>query len=205
MNFDYEQIYSTGRTVKVERFTNIDFIISNYTIFVETFGTGTETSYNDHFIIEFENLKKKIGLLEITIPNTWTSIKNHLKVGTQVKASGLYHYNKNGDLSFIQIEQFTYKDIHISNKEILSSQGKTGVNRELLKNKKILTMLIIWIVSLFLMIISIKIFGLLFLIDTIIMATYATINNKKLGINADDLLEKSGLEKIEQQYKKVSK
>lgn len=139
------------------------------------------------------------------MPNTWTSIKNHLKVGTQVKANGLYHYNKNGDLSFIQIEQFTYKDIHISNKEILSSQGKTDVNRELLKNNKILTMLIIWIVSLFLMRISIKIFGLLFLIDTIIMVTYATINNKKLGINADDLLEKSGLEKIEQQYKKVSK
>lgn len=45
MNFDYEQIYSTGRTVKVERFNNIDFIISNYTIFVETFGTGTETRY----------------------------------------------------------------------------------------------------------------------------------------------------------------
>lgn len=51
MIFDYEQIYSTGRTVKVERFNNMTFIISNYTIFVETFGAGTETSYNEHFII----------------------------------------------------------------------------------------------------------------------------------------------------------
>lgn len=209
MSFDYEQIYSKGRTVKVEKFNNMTFEISSYTIFIENLGgsgpSDTGNTYNEHYIIELENTSNEIGLFEISMPTVWTSIKNHLKLGTKITANGLFHYDTNGNLTYIEINTIYYNDICISKNEISSNKGKTSTRRELLGNKPILTMLIIWIVSLFLMRTSIKIFGTLFLIDTIIMAIYATINNNKLGIKADNLLEKSGLEKIEQQYKKVSK
>lgn len=206
MSFDYEQIYSKGRTVKIEKFNDMTFEISSYTIFIENLGASdTENTHNEHCIIELENSNNEIGLFEISMPTVWTSIKNHLKVGTKVTANGLFHYDTNGNITYIEIDSIYYNDICISKTEISSSKGKTSTHRNLLENKPILTMLIIWIISLCLMGISIKIFGILFLIDTIIMAIYATINNKKLGINADNLLEKSGLEKIEQQFKRVSR
>ena len=203
MSFDYEQIYLTDKTVKEEKFNNIAFKISNYTLFVETYGSGPDESHFEHYIIELENPSKQMGLLEISIPNVWTSIKNHLRIGTEVNANGLYHYDKNENLKYIEVESFRYNNIYISNKEVSSDKGKTTANRELVKDKKILTMLIIWIVLLFLIKISIKVFGILFLIDTIIIATYATIGNKKISMNVDSILEQSGLEKIEQQHSKV--
>ena len=43
MSFDYDQISSNGRTVKVEKFSDMTFIISDYTIFVKKYGPNERT------------------------------------------------------------------------------------------------------------------------------------------------------------------
>lgn len=203
MGFDYENHYLTGKTVKVEKFNNMPFQISNYTIFREIFRDDTGDGKIEHHMIEMEDIDGQIGLIEITIPEVWTSIKDHLKIGTEVKASGIYHYDENNNLIYIQVESIKYNDICISKKEISSNEGKTSSGRNILEDKKMLIMLIVWVILLLMLKISIVVFGILFLIDTIVLAVYAVIGNKKMGVNVDSLLEKSGLERIEQYYTEV--
>ena len=188
MDFDYKYFHSVNRTMKIEKFSNKRFKLSSFIIFIEEFD---DNSHNAHYIIEFKNAKNEIGVLEISLRETWRSIKNHFKVGIEVIANGKFHYDENEKLTFIEIDSFYYNGICVSKSEISSREGKTSIRRNLLKDKPIMTMLIIWIVSLFLMKISVKIFGIVFLINTIIIAIYVTIMNKKLGINSDIIASSS--------------
>ena len=207
-NFDFAKLYYKDKVANIKKFQNVKFKINNYTIFIDDFsGIGEDvasSSYIEHYIIEMNNSDKQKGLFEISMKDSWNSIKNHLEIGTLVNASGSYYYDENEILIYIEIDNFNYNDIIFSKNNIFSKTGEISITRKINENKYIKTMLIVWFVSLILMKISIKIFGLLFLIDTIGMIIYVTIANKKIGMKSDELLEKSGLKKIEQQYRKIS-
>lgn len=201
---NYEQLY-LHKTKRVEKFKNIDFKIFKYTIYREIISDSDGINHkNNHYIIELEDTNKQIGILEMSIQDIWLSIKKYIKVGSEVKANGWFHYDENDNLIFVQIESFKYDEICVSDKEISSKFGRTTTAINILEDKKRLLMLIVWIVSLFL--ISTNIFFLIILlIDTLILAIYASINNKKYGDNADAIFEKVGLEEIEQTYIEVRK
>ena len=195
--------YSLVKATKTEAFNNVTFTISDYIVYTTIMRGGDSDSYRYHYIIKFFNKNGSNALFELYIKNSWESIKKHIKIGAEVVASGFYYYDKYNNLIQIQIINFTYKGIVISNKEISCSFGKTPTNRNILEDKKLIIILVGTIISLCFMGLNLLIFGAIFLISAIALIVYVSNNNKKIGKDIDYIFEKSGLEKIDQQHKSI--
>lgn len=211
---DYSKIYST-KTARTEQTINKKYKIVNYTVLMEKLADSNNTTFT-HYFIELENEEQQIAIFEMSMKDVWKSLKNHLKIGSEVKAKGLIHYDENEELIFIDIESLTYNDICITKDEIITKDGRTAIERSLGKydmkknefkigDKKMIALIIIWIISPLFIKIYVPLFLIIFLVDTIIIMVYASIDNKKYGADADVVLEKAGLEEINQPYLQVTK
>lgn len=198
-HFDYSKYHIYNKVCKVEKFSDVPFRITNYTILTEVIVDSATV----HYIIELENKDKGLGLQDIYNKNVWKAIKNYFEIGTEVKASGRFYYNESGELVFIRIEGIEYNSICIAGDENSPSKININTGNNALKDKRLVAMIIAFILLGYLMMISAVIAGILLLIDVISLVTYCVIRDKRMAKYAEQVFEQAGLRKIDQPHIEV--
>lgn len=207
------------KAIKFEEIKDLDFVIKNYIMYIEISPRAPRADNSGlddiqrHYLIEMENSSGETGIYEISISSVWDSMKNYLKVGEKVKATGFKLCDETGNLIYIDIQTFEYSDIKFSKNAITSKYGTADVGRVLIefknnkitiKNKFVTAMLLVLLLALILSTISL-IFLVIFLIDALTLVIYSSIKNKDSRVDIEDIFLNSNIEKVEQKYLEVTK
>lgn len=195
-------------------FNNVKMYLNKYVLYIQNLDEveSGRRNLDKHYIIEFIDEYKKVYVFE-TSEMSWNSIKNYLRIGTGVISNGQILKDINGNSIFNEILSFGSNNIKISKDSMSSKYGTTEIGRKIFTydfktkkatvgNKFIFISLIIIALSL-LMSMIIKFSILVFFIMIIILAIYASVENKKIGMSMDKILEKNGFCKTEQEYTQI--
>ena len=196
---DYSKIFPI-RSVRTEEFKELEFRLSNYTVYSYVSSiSDAGYSYSQSYYIEFQN-SKGIGIYKSFCKEVWLAIKNYLLIGSSVKCDGLFHFDENGNLYYVEIKTIRYKDILLLNNELITPEGRVKISRHLFDDKVIISLLCGFVGFGVLASIITVYFVLLLLIDVIALCIYVSIKNKRMGREIEYNLEKIGLKKTKQGY-----
>lgn len=214
---DYSKLFTdTKKVSNTKPCDNQEFKILNYIKGVVDHGV-VDHKVRVHYIIEFENTNKEVGIYE-TNDIIWKSLKNYLPIGSTIKASGHYFYDKNYNLNYIHINDFSYSNLLFSIKNGISSsiadyeRDKDTIATFDLSTKKFIIRKKIpfFLVSLLLILSFINCFFysdfalILWIINFGVGIIYTIIKNNNDTVKMKLMFEYHGLKKIKQPYLLIS-
>lgn len=208
---DYLKLFTDTKNVSnTKPCDNQEFKISNYIKCV------VDHNVQVHYIIEFENTNKEVGIYE-TNDIIWKSLKKYLPIGSTIKASGQYLYDKNYNLNYIHINDFSYSNLLFSIKNGISSTiadyekventmavFDLSTKKFIIRKKSFFLVCLLLILSFILCFFYSDFVLILWLINFGILTIYAIIKNNNDTIKMKLMFEYHGLKKIKQPYLLIS-